>query len=210
MKAKACSIVLLFVILSGRGYSQIQKGSFLLSGKTDLNFLFSNTETGTDSITTNETRSSQFGVTVAAGYFVVDNLSVIISGAYSYAYNRTEPFGYNPGSETITTVLGVIPQLSYYFPLDGKLKPSLSIGVGYLFLRERDSKVTDNNNLVYSLKGPSLNGAAGLSYFITQSVALDLGIQYSHNRLKDKVRIDQIKKQNIVAGILGVTVFFLK
>ena len=66
MKAKACSIVLLFVSLSGRGYSQIQKGSFLLSGKTDLNFLFSNTETGTDSITTNETRSSQFGVTVAA------------------------------------------------------------------------------------------------------------------------------------------------
>ena len=61
---------------------------------------------------------------------------------------------------------------------------------------------------MYSIAGTSFNGAAGLSYFINQSVTFDLGVQYSHNRLKDKMNKNEIQKQNIVAGTLGVSVFF--
>ncbi|MEJ7673293.1 MAG: hypothetical protein WKF59_11405 [Chitinophagaceae bacterium] len=40
---------------------------------------------------------------------------------------------------------------------------------------------------MYSLAGPSFNGAAGISYFITPFVAFELGLQYSHNKLNDKL-----------------------
>ena len=210
MKTKKVSILISLLFFFAIGHSQIQKGTIVLSGKTDLNFLFSNTEISRDSIATNKMRSNQFGFYLGAGYFVADNLSVALSGAYSYSYSKTEPFNFDPGKATITTTLGVIPQIIYYFPLEGKLKPFLSIGAGYLWLRERDSRISNNNNIVYSLTGPSFNGAAGLSYFITQSVAFDLGLQYTHNRLKDKLKINEIQKQNIVAGSFGVTIFFLK
>jgi hemolysin activation/secretion protein len=86
------------------------------------------------------------------------------------------------------------------------MKPAVTIGIGYLSSRERDSKVPDNNNLVYSLKGPSYDAAAGLSYFIIPSASFDLGVQYTHNRLKDKLRIHEIEKQNIIAGTFGTTI----
>jgi len=209
MEIKKISIVILFLLLFTTGYSQTEKGTFVLSGKTDVNFLFSNTSIGTDSIETGSIKNNQFGFTIGAGYFIADNFSIALSGAYSYSFTRIEPNFYDPtGSENITTTLAVVPQLSYYFPLEGKLKPSLSVGAGYIWLRERDSKVSGNNNTVYSLSGPSFNGGAGLSYFITESVSFDLGLQYSHNRLKDKMQTNEIQKQNIVAGTFGVSVFF--
>jgi len=209
MKIKIFSIIVLFLLFSTASYSQTEKGTFALSGKTDLNFLFSNTTIGTDSIKTGSIKNNQFGFTICAGYFVADNFSIALSGVYSYSFTRIEPNVYDPiGSENITTTLAVVPQLSYYFPLQGKLKPSLSVGAGYIWLRERDSNVSGNNNTVYSFAGPSFNGGAGLSYFITESVSFDLGLQYSHNRLKDKMQTNEIQKQNIVAGTFGVSVFF--
>lgn len=209
MTIKKFSIAILFLLFSAGSFSQTKKGTFVLSGKTDLNFLFSNTTIARDSITAGKINSNQYGISVGLGYFIADNLFIALSGSYSYLDTKYGPGIYGPrGRITITSTLAVLPQIGYYFPLEGKLKPSLSIGAGYLLLRERDSKVTGNDNIVYSLTGPSFNIGAGLSYFITQSVAFDLGLQYAHNRLKDKVNIKAIQKQNIVAGIFGVSIFF--
>ena len=206
---KKISIVISFLLLFSAGYSQTKKGTFVLSGKTDLNFLFSNTTTSRDSISTSKIDDEQFGFNIGFGYFVADNFVIALSGAYSYSYSKIVAANFSPAAtENITTTLGLIPQVSYYFPLEGKLRPSLSIGAGFLWLKERNSKVTTNNNTVYSLAGPSFNGGAGLSYFITQSVAFELGLQYTHNRLKDKARTNVIQKQNVVAATLGVSVFF--
>jgi len=202
-------IVVYFGLLTSSAFSQTEKGRIVLSGKTDLNFLFSNTTLMRDSIDTDKMKSSQYGVTIGCGYFIADNLLISLSGAYSYTYTKAESGSYSSiGYETITTTLGVVPQISYYFPLEGKLKPSLSIGAGYIWMKERNSNVTGNNNIVYSFAGPSYNGGGGLSYFITESVAFDLGLQYTHNRLKDKVLQNEIQKQNVVAGTFGVSVFF--
>jgi outer membrane protein len=205
MKIKTLSALIFFLFLFAAGYSQTEKGTFALSGKTDLNFLLSNTTLSRDSIDSDKTKSNQYGFTVGFGYFIANNFMIGLSGAYSYVDSKIE----SPASiENITSTLAVIPQLSYYFPLEGNLKPLLTIGVGYLLLRERDSRATGNNNVVYSLSGPSYSGAAGVAYFITQSVAFDLGIQYAHNRLKDKEKSNEIQKQNIVAGNFGVSIFF--
>lgn len=203
------SIIIFFLLVCVGSYSQTKKGTFALSGKTDLNFLFSNTTIGTDSVQTGRIKSNQYGFTVGAGYFVADNFLVALSGAYTYLYTRSYPGYYAPvNNENITTAFTIVPQLTYYIPFEGKLRPSLTIGAGYLSLKERDTKVFGNNKVVYTLTGPSFNGAAGLSYFITKSISFDLGVQYAHNRLKNKQQTNEIRKQNIVAGNIGVSVFF--
>lgn len=199
---------LFLILFCSNAFAQTKKGNFALSGKTDLNFLFSNNQVKIDSVKFGSGKSYQFGGSAGMGYFVADNFMVGVSGTYSYIYSKTEPGSNQYSSENITTTVGIIPQLTYYLPVDGKLRPSITAGAGYLWLKERDSRVTDNNNLVNSLSGLSLNGAAGVSYFINQSVSFDFGMQYTRNRLKNKLQTNQIQIQNIVAGNIGVTVFF--
>jgi outer membrane protein len=202
-------LVLLFMFFCSAAFCQTQKGNFVLSGKTDLNFLFSNVSVGTDSIETGSTKSNQYGFTGGISYFIANNLSVGIFGTYSYNYTKVKSSNYLAGTtENITQTFTILPQVQYYFPLEGKLKPFVAIGVGYLWMEERDSRVTENYNKVYSISGPSFTGGAGLSYFITPSVAFDLGFQYSYNRLKDKISKGEIQKEHQINSTLGVSVFF--
>ena len=208
MKNYLPTLIFLFLCLSS--FAQTQKGNFVLSGKTDMNFLFSNITTGTDSVQTGKTKGNQFGLTAGAGYFVANNVALGIFGTYSYSYTRigSSPDYQVAKTENITQSFTILPQLQYYFPVEGKLKPFAAAGGGYMWLQERDSKVTEHNNEVYSLSGPAFTGGVGISYFIITSVAFDLGFQYSYNRLKDKTRENQIWKEKQFAGRLGVSVFF--
>lgn len=139
-------------------FAQTQKGKFVVSGKTDLNFLFSKITTGTDNVRTGDSKSEQYGVTAGAGYFLIDNLSMGISRAYSYTYSKTGASNYgSSNTQNITQSFTILPQLQYYFPIEGKLKPFLAIGVGYMWLQERDSRITDNYNKVYNFIRHFLN-----------------------------------------------------
>ncbi|MEJ7673313.1 MAG: hypothetical protein WKF59_11505 [Chitinophagaceae bacterium] len=92
-------LALLYSILPAKP----KKGAFILSGKTDLNFLFSNTTIERDSIATNKLKDNQHGFNLGAGYFVANNFAVAVSGAYSYTYDRFEATNYSPATtETIT------------------------------------------------------------------------------------------------------------
>jgi hypothetical protein len=210
MKIKKIITVILFLFLLTVGFSQT-KGTIILSGKTDLSFLFSKTTIFHDSAATNTLKDNRSGFDLSAGYFLADNFAIALSGVYSYDDNKFEAVNYAPATtETLTTTFAIIPQIIYYFPLEGKLKPSLSIGAGYTWLKQRDSRWTGNNNEAYSLAGPSFNGALGISYFITHVIAFDLGAQYSYNKLNDKLDTRVFQKQNAFAATLGVTIFFSK
>jgi outer membrane protein len=209
MKMKSFIPTLLLMFFCSSVFAQTNKGNFVLSGNTNLNVLFSNTSVGTDSIETGKIKNNQFAFTAAAGYFLIDNLTAGISATYSYDYTTSKSGMYGESSiGTITQAFTIMPQVNYYLPVQGKLKPFVGIGVGYLWLEQKDSRVNENENKVYSMSGTSLSGGAGLSYFINQSVSFDLGFQYYHNHLKDKMNPEQIRKQNAVSGTLGVSVFF--
>lgn len=209
MRIKNSIPSILFLFLCSSTFAQTQKGHFVLSGKTDLNFLFSNITTGTDSVQTGKTTGTQFGFSAGAGFFIENNLAIGVSGAYSYIYSKIGASNYQASNtQNITQSFTILPQLQYYFPVEGKLKPFAAIGVGYMWLQERDSRVTDNYNKVYNLSGPAFTGGLGVSYFISTSVAFDLGLQYSFNRLKDELINNQIMKEKQFAANLGVSVFF--
>jgi outer membrane protein len=199
-------IALLLLVCSKANFAQTEKGAFVLSGKTDLHFLFSQNTAGTDSIQVSKIKTNEYGFSLGAGYFIADNLSVGVSSAYTYSDSRSYPNQWMEGVESITTTFSVIPQLSYYLPVEGKLKPSLAAGIGYTWLKERNSQNPSNNNVVYKASGPSYNAGVGASYFITRSVAFDLSVQYSHSRLKEPGS-EWLQKQNAVAGAVGISVY---
>ena len=195
--------IFLFLFCSST-FAQTQKGNFVISGKTNLNFLLSNITTGTDSIQTGKSSSSQFDFTAGAAYFIANNLSVGVAGTYSYNYSKIES-GY--ATQNITQSYTVLPQVQYYFPIEGKLKPSILIGGGYVWLQERDSRVSENYNKVYSLSGPSFAGGVGFSYFIIPSVSFDLGLQYSYAKLNNHLWENQFQKQNQFSCNMGISLF---
>jgi outer membrane protein len=195
-----------FLFISSFTFAQTQKGSFALSGKTNLNSLFSNSTSYTDSIETGKTKSRDFSFSAAAGYFVMDHLNAGIAVSYSYDYSKGNLTGYFI-SQSRTQSFSVVPQVNYFIPLEGKLKPVVGAGFGYMWLEQRDSRVNDNNNLVYSLDGIAMSGSVGVSYFVLPSVSFDLGVQFSHSDLKDHLYPSQKQKTNSTGGNLGVTVF---
>ena len=208
MNFKVCLAAIFLLSVSSSSFAQTQKGSFVLSGKTGLNFLFSKVTTGTDSITTGKSKSNEYDFALGAGYFVANDVSIAVSGTYSYNYSKIEQGYLNNGTQNITQSLSIVPQVQYYFPVYGKLRPSAAAGVGYTWLRQRDSRVTGNYNKVYELSGVSFYGGLGESYFITRFVSFDLGLQYSYTKLKDKLGSEQIQKQSQFAGTMGISIFF--
>jgi outer membrane protein W len=191
------------------GNAQTQKGNFELSGKTDLNLLFSNITRSTDSLNLYTSNNQQLGFTIGSGYFVANNFSIAFSATYTYRYANYKPSYYLPvGYEMNTSTLAIIPQIRYYLPVSGKLRPSVAAGAGYNWSAERASGVSNPDNLLYSHKGPSYTAGVGVSYFFTQSFALDLNLQYAHNRLRSKLTPDEILIENVVVGFFGVSIFF--
>lgn len=208
MKTKICFVIILPLIMSFSSIAQTQKGSFVLSGKTGLNFLFSKVTTGTDSIQTGKSKSNEYDFTLGAGYFFADNICVALSGIYSYKYYKILQGYLNAGTQNITHSLTIVPEVQYYLPVQGKLKPSVALGAGYTWLQQRDSRITENYNKVYDLSGIAFYGGLGVSYFITSSISFDLSAQYSYTKLKDKLNPNEFQKQNQLAGTMGISVFF--
>ena len=93
---------------------------------------------------------------------------------------------------------GIIPTVTYYFPVKGDLKPGISAGAGYLWI------FTNGINA----QGLTLNAAPGLSYFIGRNISADLSLQYSHNKLDDKDGTYTSQTQNIIGLLAGVSVYF--
>ena len=148
------------------------------------------------------------------GYFVTDNLALGISASYQYHYTRTPRYmDINPGGGTvhygdnIYTTTAVVPSLSYYIPSEKKLKPVLSVGVGYAFLKEKDSYSGEDDHIVQGYGGLSLNGAAGVAYFINKAISLDAVIQYSNNHLKEISGANEKQTTNAFGLMVGISVF---
>lgn len=205
MKMKTSFSTVILLLITYGTFAQTNKGNFVLSGNTNLNFLFSNTTVGTDSIQTGKIKDHQFAFSAAAGYFVIDNLSAGVSATYSYDYTSTS---LSTSVGVITRSFTIMPQFNYYLPVKGNLKPFVGIGAGYVWQEEKDSWITDNENVAYSMSGTSIAGGAGVSFFMNRSISFDLGFQYFHNHLKDKLNPEFIRKQNAFAGTLGVSVYF--
>jgi len=200
-------IIISFLFIYKVSYCQTQQGNFVVSGETNINLLFSNLDPRMESGSDNKVTSRDYSFDVRLGYFVIDHLAININALYQYSYYKKQLYQ-GSREEDIQTTLGLIPSLTYFFPVEGKLKPDVSLGAGYMALKERNNQVPTPDNVAYRYGGLSLNAGAGISLFLNKNISFDLNFQYSRNKLNDQIGNGSPQLQNIFGVMAGVSVYF--
>jgi Opacity protein and related surface antigens len=193
----------LFVVLvvSMNSYGQTSKGNYIVSGSTGLQFLSSNTKNVYDGETQNEFDTKTFSFNPSAGYFIVDNLAIGLSFNITSNKSELDDNNYNKSTSTL-----IAPTAMYYFPVDGKIRPFAQLGLGL-------QSVTNKVKMSYSENKQTLNGFAvnvggGVSYFVSNHVAVELCLSYTKSNLKDTDNEKLKLKQGTFGSNIGISLFF--
>ena len=154
----------LMVMAAGSVFSQTQKGSWQAGGS--LGFTSSNqTMYGT------KTTDVQFILTPQIGYFVVNNLSLILSASM---YSEKVSSANSSSASQKSYIIG--PFVRYYFPVGETVKFFAGAGMGF---------VNTSGILDYSSHSiTSYQFEAGPAFFISQSAAIEFGLDYQVTKYK--------------------------
>ena len=200
---------ILFALLFGNtSYSQTRQGKFVVSGGTNVKLLFSKLDPNTNDVVDKQVKVQDYAVDAGVGYFIIDNLAININILYQHSYSKKQLYLGPVYEEDIQNTLNLAPSITYFFPVEGKLRPNISLGAGYVTSKERNNQIPSSDNIVYHFGGLSLNAGAGVSYFLNRSVSLDLGFQYLRNKLNDKTNERRSQLQKIYGVMAGLSVYF--
>lgn len=177
-------------------FAQTEKGKFVLSGATGLQFISSKIDYKYDGKLQGDDTQSSFSIMPSIGYFVIDNLAVGLSANFS---STTEK--YEGGKHTVSSTM-LLPTAIYYFPVAGQIKPLLQVGAGLMYTREKGSFNVDK------MSGLALNFGGGVAYFINDYLSLNLGLSYNMANLKDNDNSKKVAKHSNFAANIGFSVFF--
>lgn len=207
--------VILLLLISQTSFAQTEQGRFAISGATNVKLFFQNLKPETTEETNGTIKSENYQFDLGAGIFVIDNLAIGLSGAYQYDYQKKQIYtGSTPGDESYTYEAGdeetwsISPVIRYYLPLEGNLRPTLMAGFGYLTSKKRNNQTSTDDMRVSHFDGTTLNLGAGVSYFINQSISINLGFEYYQNNLKNKIDTRFTEKQNLYGLSAGLSVYF--
>lgn len=187
--------LLLFVGLSAN--AQTEKGRMMASGSLLFN-------SGTPSITSEGTTekgeaSSVFAMTPSFSYFVIDNLAIGMDLSFVGASSKLE----GGDDATKANVLALMPNVSYFFNTNSSFRPYLKGSVGYGRLS------LGSGNLSRNFDAFAVAGTVGGAYFITNNVALDLGVNYTFASSKlDDEGLDAKVRLNNFGAFVGFSIFF--
>lgn len=200
--------IIFCLLFCNTSYSQTQRGNFVISGGTDIKLLFSKLDPNANDVVDNQVKMQDYAVNAGLGYFIIDDLAINITTSYEYSYSKKQLYLGPVYAEDIQKTLAVVPSLTYYFPVEGNVRPTISLGAGCVSLKERNNQYSTPDNVVYHYGGLSLNAGAGVSFFLNRSISLDLGFQYTRNKLNDKTNENLSQLQNIYGAIAGLSVYF--
>jgi outer membrane protein len=158
-------IIIATLIAFGTLTAQTEKGTFLISGRSGINFASKQINIEADSQQSNNSKINSFSITPSFAYFVVNNFALGLSLDYTYLKNRQQsryPLSYlydvtNTNTfqtsevKTINSTFSIMPSATYFFS-KGKAKPYIGAGLGYA-----------NNNNEYSVTGNNDSGAYSYS-----------------------------------------------
>lgn len=177
-------------------FSQTEKGHIALSGHTDASLLLGKNTVSVDSVRSAGSDLKAFNINLGVAYFLADNFAVGVSGTAYYSGVKE----FNSDFFIHKYIFGVIPTLTYFVPVNGKLKPNITSGAGYIWVFKDD----------LDAKGLSLNVSPGVSFFANQHISVDLGVQYSYNKLKNETFYGDSKpsQQQGIGLLFGFSVYF--
>lgn len=177
------------------------KGNWIIGGSTNLGFNSNKATQKSGDYSVDGQKTTTFNVTPTVGYFVIDNLAVGLNLGYE-VQKQDASYDFNQTAKVTNTVFSVIPSVTYFIEADSKAFPYISAGAGYAAIKTKvASTETQNDN--YFVWG----GKAGLAYFITPSIAIDLGLNYQQLSTKYEETFSTTENK-VIFKTLGASIGF--
>lgn len=177
--------------------AQTEKGKWLVSGGTSLEFSSAKSKAKADNFPTQDgPKISSFNIKPAVGYFVAENFMIGLSLDY-----ETSTIKFSSDKVTENSI-SVIPQVGYYFG-KSNVKPFLNAGLGFASVSNSD---VDSN-----LNGTVLGINGGVAYFVSKSISLDFGVGYQSLSVKVDETNFTPSYTNTTSGFVsqfGIAVYF--
>lgn len=181
--------------------SPTAKGNWIIGGSTNLGFNSNKVTQKSGDYSVDGQKTTTFNITPTVGYFVIDNLAVGLNLGYE-VQKQDASYDFNQTAKVTNTVFSVIPSVTYFIEADSKAFPYISAGAGYAAIKTKvASTETQNDN--YFVWG----GKAGLAYFITPSIAIDLGLNYQQLSTKYEETFSTAENK-IIFKTLGASIGF--
>lgn len=163
------------LMLSSVSFSQTEKGTFLVSGRSSLEFSRNVTNFSYDGQSIPEANADINSLSLFSdlGYFVANNF--VVSVSLNYSLSSSFP---SSGEKVKTGEFIIMPALIYYIPLESSLRPFVQVGGGYANVTEEAGGEKE------FFSGVGYGAGAGLAWFVNEKLSIDLGIQWAGTRLK--------------------------
>lgn len=201
------------IALFGLSNAQMTKGDWVISGNTGMGFNNSTTTEKVEGKSTESPKVNTFSITPSVGYFVIDKLAVGIDLGY---VNTTTKYD---GAKFTNSRFSVMPTATYYFTNSSKLVPFLGAGIGYASNKEKtsfsgmrngtfdpllvqDTEIT-KGGLAWKVRG-------GVTYMVTQSLGINLGVSYDQFSSKETIMNKEFKTNINTFGVNVGFSYFIK
>ncbi|MGI6046536.1 MAG: outer membrane beta-barrel protein [Petrimonas sp.] len=188
------------LLFSAITFAQTDKGRFTVSGRSSIDFSYSNTrfKGGSVSSDTETGDTYNFNIAPAFGYFVFNDFAVTLQTAYAISDGNT----YNQMSQ-----FGIIPGAIYYIPTGSIVRPFAQVGGGYMNINTK-VPLESGGKATHSFNGYTLAGGIGVAFFVKENIAIELSGQYA--TVKTSFSGDSSIKMNLdgFSGSIGFSLFF--
>jgi outer membrane protein len=201
---KKLLLVLISILPSILLFGQTTKGKFILSAGSGINFSGSSEKSVLNGNAAHESEKlNSFSVMPTLGYFVIDNLAVGLSSNITASTRK-----YVAGDKYISNFTQIMPVAIYYFPMDGKIRPSVQIGGGYSSIRRNYYPKNYSGDTKEIYRGPGFNLGGGVSYFISDDISFNFGLSYTGASMKKINSSSDFKKnRGNFESNFGVSIF---
>lgn len=179
-------------------YSQTEKGTFLVSGRTSLEFVRSVTNFSYDGQSVPEANMdiNSFRLYSGLGYFVANNLAAGLS--FNYSLSTSFP---SSGEKVKAGELILMPTLMYYIPLESSVRPFIQAGAGYANATEE----AGGEKQFFS--GIGYGAGAGVAWFVNEKISIDLGIQWAATKMKYSEDTDVKLSGSSLGAAIGISLY---
>ena len=171
--------------------AQTEKGSWMVSGKSEISFNNVNTKVKYDGTEVDSDETSSFTFSPSASYFVINNLAVGLGLNYMH----------NKNGDVKSNTFVAMPQATYFLATAGNVKPYVEAAVGYA------SNNTSDDESEIKADGLAYGAGVGVAYFVNPSVAFSLGLNYSGANLTFSEDSDFKTNINTLGVGVGISVF---
>lgn len=161
--------------------AQTEKGHWMIGGSTTLGFNHNTVKYKDSGYRTSGPKVSAISLTPNVSFFIKDNLS--IGAELGLTNTVTKELVNDAEHKTKQNTFSFVPQVTYYFPISGSLRPYLGAGVGFATSKIKNSASGTTMDEIFDseikISGLNWKVKAGVSYFIKSNIGLNFGLVYN-------------------------------